>query len=211
MNWLKHSISKNGLLLAAFTLATTGLIGITHYLTADTIAQQEQKTLLSTIDEVLNSIQYDNDLYRECHQLDVPELGPGQHKLYPVRWQNSNKALVVESTAPDGYSGKIKLLTAITRDGTIAGTRVLQHKETPGLGDKIDLRISNWILSFNGKPLAEVQRDTWGVKKDGGQFDQFTGATITPRAVVKQLKHTVLYVHANRDALFQARANCQEK
>lgn len=93
-------------------------------------------------------------------------------------------------------------------DGTILGTRVLSHRETPGLGDKIDLRVSDWILSFAGKQVTESNLDRWKVRKDGGDFDQFTGATITPRAVVKSVKQAVQYVNQNNQALLAQPLNC---
>jgi len=106
------------------------------------------------------------------------------------------------TVAPDGYSGDIKLIVGINLDGTIAGVRALSHKETPGLGDKVDLRKSNWILNFNGRSLLQPSIEQWAVKKDGGTFDQFTGATITPRAVVKSVKKALLFFQQQRDVIF---------
>ena len=110
--------------------------------------------------------------------------------------------------APDGYNGKIQLVVGLAGEGTVSGVRVLEHKETPGLGDKIELRISDWILGFNSLTLNSENITNWAVKKDGGQFDQFTGATITPRAVVKAVKRSVEYYQANKAAIFAAPNEC---
>ena len=111
-------------------------------------------------------------------------------------------ALILPVTAPDGYSGAIHLLVGIFADGRLAGVRVLGHKETPGLGDKIELAKNPWVLAFNGKSLSDPGEAGWGVKKDQGVFDQFAGATITPRAVVKAVHHALQYVDAHRAELF---------
>jgi electron transport complex protein RnfG len=103
---------------------------------------------------------------------------------------------------PDGYSGPIKLLVAVNYDGTLGGVRVISHKETPGLGDKIEESRSDWVLGFNGKSLTDPLLEKWKVKRDGGIFDQFTGATITPRSIVSAVKHTLLYERDHRDALY---------
>jgi len=135
----------------------------------------------------------------------------GNNKPMPVYLGTLNgepSALAIESIAPDGYNGAIKIIVGIRNDGTITGTRVLAHQETPGLGDKIDLRITNWILSFTGKQVTADNEDQWRVRKDSGQFDQFTGATITPRAVVKAVKQTTQYVNQHREAIFKQPLNC---
>jgi electron transport complex protein RnfG len=113
-------------------------------------------------------------------------------------------AAIFTSVAPDGYSGNIKLLVGILHNGVLAGVRVISHKETPGLGDAIEADRSNWILSFNEKSLQNPPLKQWGVKKDGGFFDSFTGATITPRAVVNAVKNTLLYFQENREMIFSA-------
>ena len=109
--------------------------------------------------------------------------------------------MIVPATAPDGYGGAIELIVGINADGTVAGVRVVAHKETPGLGDKIDARKSRWIDAFAGRSLADPAPAQWAVQKDGGVFDQFTGATITPRAVTAAVKRTLQFFEANREAL----------
>ncbi len=124
-----------------------------------------------------------------------PALGDGApHRLYLARKNGQPTAAALETTAPDGYSGAIKLLVGADFNGTVLGTRVIEHHETPGLGDKIELRISDWISFFSGKKIEGPDDKRWAVKKDGGMFDQFTGATITPRAVVNAVRRTALYM-----------------
>ena len=112
-------------------------------------------------------------------------------------------AFIIPSVASDGYSGDIKFIAGVNTDGSVAGVRVLAHKETPGLGDKVDLKKSDWILGFNGKSLNKPKAESWKVKKDGGEFDQFTGATITPRAVVRQLKEVLTLVNTQQAELIE--------
>lgn len=113
--------------------------------------------------------------------------------MYIARQDDRPVAAILEATAPDGYSGAIQLLVGVDFSGTVLGTRVTEHHETPGLGDKIELRLSDWITHFSGKTIAAGNDAHWAVKKDGGDFDQFTGATITPRAVVNAVKRAGLY------------------
>src|SRR5690625_7737958 len=95
--------------------------------------------------------------------------------------------VIIPSVAPDGYSGAISMLVGVTRDGTLAGVRVLAHRETPGLGDKLELSRDDWCLSFDGRALGQPPAERWAAREDGGDFDQFTGATIPRRAVVRKV------------------------
>jgi len=204
-----NAIRKNGLTLAIFACASTGLVAVTHYLTKDTIKQQEQAQLLSVLNQVVPHDLHDNELFSSCILLNTPELGTEQSMpAYIATLNDQPSAIAIETIAPDGYNGKIKLIVGIQQDGTILGTRVLSHKETPGLGDKIDLRVTDWITSFKGKQVTESNVSRWAVRKDGGDFDQFTGATITPRAVVKAVKKAVVYVNTNKETLYSQPFNC---
>ena len=131
--------------------------------------------------------------------------------IYRARMNNSAIAAAIKTAAPDGYNGNIELLIAINSDGSVSGVRTLLHKETPGLGDKIELRKSDWITKFAGKKVHDENDNRWAVIKDGGMFDQFTGATITPRAVVKKVRRTVDYFKANQDVIFNTESNCGAK
>ncbi|MGF1815669.1 electron transport complex subunit RsxG [Vibrio splendidus] len=204
-----NAIKKNGLVLAIFACASTGLVAVTHYLTKDQIKQQEQAQLLSVLNQVIPHNLHDNELFSACTLVEAEELGAEQAMpAYIATLNGEPSAIAIEAIAPDGYNGAIKVIVGMKIDGTILGTRVLSHRETPGLGDKIDLRVSDWILSFAGKQVTESNLDRWKVRKDGGDFDQFTGATITPRAVVKSVKQAVQYVNQNNQALLAQPLNC---
>jgi electron transport complex protein RnfG len=197
-----NAIKKNGLVLAIFACASTGLVAVTHYLTKDQIKQQEQAQLLSVLNQVIPHDQHDNELFAACTLVQAEELGTEQAMpAYIAKLNGEPSAIAIEAIAPDGYNGAIKVIIGMKIDGTILGTRVLSHQETPGLGDKIDLRVSDWILSFAGKQVTDSNLDRWKVRKDGGDFDQFTGATITPRAVVKSVKQAVQYIKTTKHCL----------
>lgn len=202
-------IKKNGLLLAAFALATTSVIALTYAFTHDRIIEARERQLLSTLNQVISEDLHDNDLHLDCLLVQAdPLLGNTPQRAFRARQQQNNTAIALETTAPDGYSGDIKLIVAIDVSNTILGVRTIQHKETPGLGDKIDHRVSDWIEDFSNKQYDPETAERWQVKKDGGQFDQFTGATITPRAVVEAVKNTVIYVQQNSAYLYNAQRNC---
>lgn len=189
------SMKKHGIILALFAAGTTGLTAIVYQLTKDTITHQallQHKTLL---DQVIPTERYDNDIQSECFFVIDPALGnETPHRLYLARKHGQPVAAAVETTAPEGYSGAIQLLIGTDFNGTVLGARVIEHHETPGLGDKIELRLSDWITFFSGKKVNGPDDSRWAVKKDGGMFDQFTGATITPRAIVNAVHRTALYV-----------------
>ncbi|MEZ8051739.1 electron transport complex subunit RsxG [Vibrio atlanticus] len=204
-----NAIKKNGLVLAIFACASTGLVAVTHYLTKDQIKQQEQAQLLSVLNQVIPHDLHDNELFSSCTLVQAEALGTEQAMpAYIAKINGEPSAIAIEAIAPDGYNGAIKVIVGMKIDGTILGTRVLSHQETPGLGDKIDLRVSDWIVSFTGKQVTDSNLDRWKVRKDGGDFDQFTGATITPRAVVKSVKQAVQYVNQNNQALLAQPLNC---
>lgn len=206
-----NAIRKNGLTLAIFACATTGLVAATQYLTKDQIKQQEQKQLSSVLNQVIPKSLHDNPLFNSCTLVRDSSLGTENPiPVYIATLNGQVTAMAIESIAPDGYNGAIKLITGIDVNGTVLGTRVLNHQETPGLGDKIDLRVTDWILGFSGKQLNESNLNSWKVRKDGGEFDQFTGATITPRAVVKAVKNTVEFVNLNRQQILTQPLNCGE-
>ncbi|MGX9418963.1 electron transport complex subunit RsxG [Vibrio sp. WJH972] len=205
------AVSKNGMILALFASLTTGFVAITHSFTQHTIADQQKAQLLRTLNQVVPETSHNNDLAKACTKITLPNL-PNEASLhaYIAKKDQDITGIAIETIAPDGYTGQIKLIVGIDTSGIITGTRVLSHNETPGLGDKIDLRVTDWILGFTGKTLTAENQSQWAVRKDGGQFDQFTGATITPRAVVKAVKNVVNYVQVNHDALYAQPFNCEE-
>lgn len=200
------SIGKNSLLLGAFALVTAGVLAGTYQLTRDQIAEAERAAAAAALLEIVPEDEHDNDLLSDT--IMVPEaalkpLGLDQPEAIHLAKQDGQvTAAIIPAVAPDGYSGDIRMIVGVNRDGSIAGVRVLTHNETPGLGDKVDLKKSNWILDFTGHSLGNPARENWKVKKDGGYFDQFTGATITPRAVVKQVRGVLTFVEEHRDLLF---------
>lgn len=193
---LGQSISKNSLILGVFAAITAGVIATTFQGTKKRIDEQERKAASAALIELIPNSRHNNDMLSDLITLDLAQsqrLGFTEPaNVHVAKQDNKVVAFVVPTIAPDGYSGDIKMIVAINTDGTLAGARVLAHKETPGLGDKIDLRKSDWILSFNNKSLTNPAANLWTVKKDGGEFDQFTGATITPRAVIMRVKNTLL-------------------
>ncbi|EPW5502031.1 electron transport complex subunit RsxG [Vibrio vulnificus] len=204
-----NAIRKNGLTLAIFACATTGLVAMTQYLTKDQITLQEQKQLSSVLNQVIPQSAHDNLLFESCTLVSDSALGSDKAMPAYIATRNGQAtAIAIESVAPDGYNGAIKIITGIDTSGTVLGTRVLSHQETPGLGDKIDLRVTDWITSFAGKQLNDGNYNSWKVRKDGGEFDQFTGATITPRAVVKAVRNTVEFVNTHREQILNQPLNC---
>jgi electron transport complex protein RnfG len=189
------SMQKNGLRLSMFALACTGVIVATDYSTHDAIVAQQQSMQQQILGKMLPAGSYDNELTNSCHTLTSAYLGNAKpHPIYVARKNNAVSGYIIESVAPDGYSGSIRILSGVNTKGEVERVEILEHHETPGLGDKIDRNKGNWLDNFTHKKLQSDIDSSWAVKKDGGQFDSFTGATITPRAVVKQLKNVLLLV-----------------
>lgn len=206
-----NSIGKNGLVLCAFALVTTALISLTFSGTKDEIERQELKKRLSILTAIVPTDIYNNDIEHDCTLVtDSALLGSSEpQRIFRARLNDQASAVAIEVTAPNGYSGKIKLIVGINSQLLVTGVRTLKHRETPGLGDKIELRVSDWILGFTGTSLTDENTSKWKVKKDGGQFDQFTGATITPRAVVGAVKNAIIYFQQHQDTIFTAVDNCE--
>ncbi|HID2394947.1 TPA: electron transport complex subunit RsxG [Escherichia coli] len=197
------TIRKHGITLALFAAGSTGLTAAINQMTKTTIAEQASLQQKALFDQVLPAERYNNALAQSCYLVTAPELGKGEHRVYIAKQNDKPVAAVLETTAPDGYSGAIQLLVGADFNGTVLGTRVTEHHETPGLGDKIELRLSDWITHFAGKKISGSDDAHWAVKKDGGDFDQFTGATITPRAVVNAVKRAGLYAQTLPSQLSQ--------
>ena len=203
-NIVKHT-AKTTWVMVVFAIVGTLTLAIVHYTTKAPIAQAEARVRMSLFGQILPADLHDNELLTDAiKQPSGGELGNRDETLiYRARLNKAPSAVILESTAPDGYSGDIKLLVAIQANGDILGVRVLEHRETPGLGDYIDLTHSDWIKNFDTQSLAKTNDEGWHVKKDGGQFDFTTGATITPRAVIKAV-HKVLKFYANhQQAIFE--------
>lgn len=192
-------------LLSIYTVIGIGLLLLVKQLTDKPIQTAEKQVLLETINQLLPSEEYDNALLNDTTQVTAPKYLNTNEPVTVYRARKNGKpvALILTTHAPDGYNGDIKIMLAIYEDGRIAGVRVLKHKETPGLGDKIELKKSNWILGFNGLKLRDDNTNLWAVRKDGGGFDQFTGATITPRAVIKAVKNALQFIQEKGAKLYE--------
>lgn len=190
--------------LLFFTVIGTALLALTYNLTHDRIAQSEEYEKLKLIKQIVPTTAYDNDIIKDTAQLAADALlGNDQETVvYRGRLKNQPSIAVLQAIAPDGYSGKINLIIAIRHDGRIGGVRVISHKETPGLGDYIEIAKNSWITVFNDASLEQPKDSGWKVKKDGGQFDFMAGATVTPRAMVKAVHKALQYYAQHRDEMF---------
>jgi len=199
-----RSSAITAVVLCLFAIAGTALVAYIHDLTRDRIAANERETLMRKLNVLIPQDHYDNRLFEDILQVrDEKLLGTSEPvTVYRARREGKPVAVVMTPVAPDGYSGSISLLVGIDYDGALSGVRVNAHHETPGLGDYIEEERSDWIYGFDGKSLENPPLERWGVKKDGGAFDQLTGATITPRAIVKAVRKTLLYYLEHRDALY---------
>lgn len=174
-------------ILAGFALLASILLGVTNCSTQGTIQQRLDEDLKKSLQEVVPVALYDNDMLKDTLTISSADynIGVNETMVYLAKKDGKVTAVCFKFIAPDGYSGAINMIIGIDRDGNILGVRVLSHKETPGLGDKIEVAKSTWILSFIGRSLDNLTPTQWAVKKDGGVFDQFAGATITPRKSVQ--------------------------
>ena len=210
---LAKNMSISAIVLGLFSVIGTSMVAVTFDNTEKRIAANERAFLLSSLHELVPPEMHDNDIFADIIQVtDKQHLGSKKPvSVYRARKDGKNVAVIINSVAPDGYNGNIELLVAIDVSGKLIGVRVAKHRETPGLGDAIELKRSNWILSFNNKSLEVPAKKDWRVKRDGGVFDQFTGATITPRAIVKTVYLTLEYYKQNSEILAQSKCNILAK
>jgi electron transport complex protein RnfG len=196
----------SGLILAGLAAVCTALVAITHTATAPRIAANAQAYLEKSLEPVLQGVEYDGNLSESTIYLSPPHGLPGNEDvpIYRVYADGSPVAALFVVKAMDGFAGPIRLLIGIDANGVITGVRVLEHRETPGLGDLIDIDKSNWIEQFTGKSLVAPLPPLWAIKRDGGEFDQFTGASITPRSVINAVRQTLDYFAGNREQVFAA-------
>ncbi|MEA3638932.1 MAG: electron transport complex subunit RsxG [Lamprobacter sp.] len=202
-------MKKAPILIAAFILGSfavggVGLVAVTHEITDVKIAENQRAAMMAKLEAIVPAGRMSNDPLQDRIEVSDPDLlGAPKTEVYRVRDGDEPVALILKPIVPDGYAGPIRLLVSVLRDGSLGGVRVLSHHETPGLGDKIEERKDDWIIDqFNGRSLDEPPLEHWSVKRDGGVFDQFTGATITPRSVVNAVKGTLLFVRQNGDSLY---------
>ena len=203
-----HPVIRSSILLGFIALLGTALLAGVNELTHERIVEQEKLRILRQLNEILPTSSFNNDLLEDVIEIndEVFFRHPSPVKIYRARMNGQAVAVLMTLVAPDGYNGDIRLLAGISADGEVLGVRVISHRETPGLGDPIEVEKSDWILGFNHRSLQHPQADGWAVKRDGGQFDQFTGATISPRAVVKAVHNTLIYFEEHKQLLFDTPA-----
>ena len=201
--------ARTAVILFVFVAIFTAMLSGAYLWTRPAIEAATIAEKMTLIDEVLPRDRYDNALLKDFVSLPpTPALGLDESSaIYRARRNGQIEALVLETVAPDGYAGKIRLLVALGQDGAVIGVRVIAHRETPGLGDYIEPKKDRnkdrpWITQFNGLTPATIEEREWKVRKDGGRFDSVAGATVTPRAVVKAVRKAALYVEENRERLF---------
>ena len=208
MNKARISFTKSALSLGLVAIIGTTLLSGVDRVTAERIAQQERRVVLQQLGQIIPPGRYDNALQDDLFTFtDETWFPQGQQVVaYRARRNGQPVAVILRFAAVDGYSGPIDLLAGIEADGRLAGVRVITHRETPGLGDAIEAGKSDWIRSFDGKSLGAPPAAEWTVRRDGGAFDQFTGATITPRAVIRAVRLALEYHERHRDLLYSTEA-----
>jgi electron transport complex protein RnfG len=206
MKRIARSSLQTAVNLVFFAIIGTAILSATYHLTHDTIVATVEQAKLKLVSQLLPPGAYDNDIMQDIHTVAADAmLGTEEAtQAHIARRDGQPVAVVLEAVAPDGYSGKIALIMAIHPDGSLGGVRVVNHNETPGLGDYIDIAKHDWIKTFDGRSRALFKDEMWKVRKDGGIFEHMAGATITPRAVIKAVNRALQYFEAHRDELFIA-------
>lgn len=200
-----RSIARNSVLLALIALCAAAIVAITYHLTTETIARQIRLAREEALQQIIPGTLHDNVMLDDTIAVGPQDAGLGlreDRQIYIARQRGRVVAVIIPVVAPDGFAGDIELRVGVHRDGSIAAIRAVSHDETPGLGDQIELEQSDWILGFDGRSLTNPAVDGWAVGRDNGVFDQFTGATITPRAVVAATLRALQFAQANRTRLF---------
>ena len=209
----EQTIIKTGATLAVIAAICTTLVAATYQLTRDRIVANEKALLEQSLQPALAGTAYEGNVSESRLVIQPPHDLPGNDAalIYRVYAQDKPVAALFAVTARDGFSGLIRILVGVTFDGTITGARILQHRETPGLGDKIESAKSDWIFQFDGRSMGNPEATGWAIRNDGGDFDQLTGASVTPRAVVGAIRDTLLYFDAHRDEIFAAESSEDSK
>ena len=215
---LLTSIKNNATGLALFAFFTAGIVAITQMSTKTMITDNQKQYAIANLSQLISPDSIDNLLLESRYDLrDIKKLQQiellnlkQQFDYYLGEKNQQVNSIILPVVAPEGYTDAIKLLVAINTQGQLLGVRVIEHKETPGLGDKIEVKKNPWILDFNEKSLNSPVESAWKVNKDGGEFDSFTGATITPRAVVLAVKQSLQFFALNQGVLMQKPANLEK-
>lgn len=209
----EQSVLKTGLTLALIATICTALVAATFQATKGRIAANDKALLEQSLQPALAGVFFDGSVSESRLVLPTPHDLPGNEAaiIYRVYAEDEPVAALFVVSARDGFSGAIRILVGIDYNGTVTGVRILQHRETPGLGDKIDASRSDWVFQFDGHSLTDPTVSGWAIKSDGGEFDQLTGASVTPRAVIKAIRETLLYFDARRDEIFAAAASGEQE
>ncbi len=202
---INKAIGKNSIMLGIFAIIMAASLAATELATREKRAESLRRVQSMALEEIVPPNRHDNVLLDDVIAIDDKELLKlkSEKNIHIARKNGEVIAFIFPTRAPDGYSGAVDSIVGINLDGTVAGVRVIQHRETPGLGDKVELKKSSWALDFNNKSLSNPQPEQWKVKRDKGVFDQFTGATITPRAVVNSVYNALLFFDKHKDTLLQ--------
>jgi electron transport complex protein RnfG len=200
------NVVKGGLTLAVVAAICTALVAMTFTLTKDRIVANEKAWLERNLQPALSGLFFDSGITEAKLTIPAPHALPGTDDatIYRVYAEDAPVAALFVVSARDGYSGPIRLLVGIDAEGTVTAIQVLEHRETPGLGDQVESGKSDWAEQFVGRSLTDPAPDGWEIKRDGGEFDQLTGATVTPRAIVNAVRETLLYFAANKASVFAA-------
>lgn len=199
------ALKRAAVLLVIAIVVAAGLSGVRH-LTRDRVYRNQQAWILARLDALVPPSAHDNDMLSDSLDVTAPDL-LGTHQqieIYRARLKGQPVAAILHTVAPEGYRGPIDLLVAIAADGSLLGVQVIRHNETPGLGDAFEHDDGSWLGKFRGKSLDRPAQQRWSVRRDGGDFDAFTGATITPRAIVKSVRQALEYFRANQRQIFDA-------
>jgi Na+-translocating ferredoxin:NAD+ oxidoreductase subunit G len=196
---------RPALTLAIVAAVLTAVIALVASVTRERIAANEQAWIKQRLDALIAPGTHDNDLLADSITVTAPDLlgSPQPVRIYRARRGGMPVAAVIRPIAPDGYRGPIELLVAIGQDGRLIGVQVIRHEETPGLGDAFESRDIHWLDRFRGRALTDPPLPRWTVRRDGGDFDAFTGATITPRAIIKAVRNTLEYYQRNSQRIFE--------
>ncbi len=201
----RFDIFRSAASLTLVALIGTSLLAGVNKLTAERIAEQERRVVLEQLGQIVAPERYDNELQEDLFIFHDEYHFPGGQTVTAYRARKNGKpvALVMKLAAIRGYNGMIQLLVGINENGSLSGVRVTSHTETPGLGDAIEIEKSEWVVGFSGRSLHDPEAAAWAVRRDGGEFDQFTGATITPRAVVEAVRLALVFFRENKGLLFE--------
>ena len=203
---MSRSVVSNGVTLAVIAAVCTALVAAIYQGTKERIVANEQAWLEQSLQPALAGVFFEGSVTESKLIIPAPHELPGRSDVlvYRVYAEDEPVAALFAVTAPDGYAGPISVLVGVAYDGTVTGVRILEHRETPGLGDRIESSRSNFVFQFDGRSLGNPDEKGWAIERDGGQFDQLTGASVTPRAVINAIRQTLLYFDANRDDIFSA-------